>query len=140
MFISRASRHDRGDIMELLESHGWDDADLSRGVTFFAREGVVTGCVQLVEVAPQQIVVDNVLVRDGHRGKGTGERLMQAAMNSRGGTLYLCCHPERLGFYSRLGFTELSFDALPEEAQSYFRAEGDWPTEEGHEHHFMAAR
>lgn len=140
MFISRASRHDKSDVKALLDSHGWDDADLNRGVTFFAREGVVTGCVQLVEVAAQRVVVDNMLVREEHRGLGTGQRLMQAAMNSRGGTLYLCCHPELLDFYGRLGFSEVPFDELPEEAQTYFREEGDWPTEKGHEHRFMTAR
>ena len=140
MFISRASRHDKGDIKALLDAHGWRDANLDRGVVFFAREGPVTGCVQLVEVAPQKVVVDNVLVREEYRGQGTGRRLMQTAMNSRGGTLYLCCHPEVLGFYGGLGFDELSFEDLPKEAQAHFRAEGAWPTEEGHEHRFMTAR
>jgi hypothetical protein len=65
---------------------------------------------------------------------------MRAAMNSREGTLYLCCHQEALDFYGRLEFGRLEFEELPDLVQTYMREHGGWPSPEGHEHFFMRAR
>jgi len=140
MFVTRATRHDRGDLQELLESQGWDDVDLTEGSAFIARDGAIVGCVRMVEVAPQVVVVDDVLVREGRRGEGIGRRVMQAAMNSRGGRLYLCCHPERIAFYRHLGFEEVAIDECPAPVVRYWEKVGDHPTPPGHEHHYMKAR
>ncbi|MEO8324053.1 MAG: GNAT family N-acetyltransferase, partial [Actinomycetota bacterium] len=95
MFITRATRHDHDDIRELLATRGWaDDTDLKEGIAYFAREGSVVGCVRLIEVAPQIMMVDSVLVHEDKRRTGVGSALMQAAMNAKGGTMYLCCHEE----------------------------------------------
>lgn len=139
MFITRATRHDRGDLDELLRSHG-REPDLGEGTAFIARDGGIVGCVRLVEVAPQTVVVDDVLVRDGRRGDGIGGRLMQAAMNSRGGTLYLCCHEEHLGFYGRFGFEPVDVVQCPEPVVDYWRKVGDYPAEPGHTHFYLKAR
>ncbi|HEX2241594.1 MAG TPA: GNAT family N-acetyltransferase [Actinomycetota bacterium] len=140
MFITRATRHDKEDVQKLLESYGWSEVDLNRGVAFIARDGEVIGCVRLIEVAPQQLVVDDVLVADGRRGQGIGADLMRAAMNSRGGTLYLCCHPERVAFYERLGFADISIDEVPREVVEYWREVDDYPTPPDHVHRFLKAR
>ena len=140
MFISRASRHDRDDIRELIEAQGWDASNLTEGTTLIARAGAVAGCVRLVEVEPRQVVLDDVVVREDQRGKGLGRQLIQAAMNNRGGTLYLCCHDDVFGFYEKLGFTQLDYDELPQPVKDYFKRVGDYPTAEGHEHLFLKAR
>ena len=140
MFVTRATRHDRPDIRELLSSHGWDDVDLSEGTAFIARDGGIVGCVRLVEVAPNTLVVDDVLVKEGRRHEGIGRRLMQTVLNSRGGTLYLCCHEERLGFYRHFGFEVLGVEECPSPVVDYWKKVGDYPTEPGHVHYFMKAR
>ncbi|MDQ3645431.1 MAG: GNAT family N-acetyltransferase [Actinomycetota bacterium] len=140
MFVTRATRHDKEDIGELLATNGWGDADLSRGSFFIARDGAVVGCVQLIEVAPQTLVFDNVLVREDRRGESIGRRVIQAALNNKGGTVYLCCHEERLAFYGHFGFAEVGFDNAPEPVQSFWREVGDHPTEPGHVHYFLKAR
>ncbi|HVL64407.1 MAG TPA: GNAT family N-acetyltransferase [Actinomycetota bacterium] len=140
MFITRATRHDRSDIADLLKVQGWDDADVTEGHWYIARAGGVVGCVQLVEVGPQRSVVDNVLVHPEHRGTGVGDALMKAAMNARGGTLFLCCHDDKIAYYERFGFTTLDISECPDEVVDYWRKVDDYPTPEGHVHHFMKAR
>ena len=140
MLITRATRHDKADVVELLATHGWAEANVDEGTTFIARDGKVVGCVRLVQVEPQTLVVDDVLVREDRRNRGIGRSLMQAAMNSRGGTLYLCCHAERLDFYRQLGFREIAIDEAPEAVRAYWERVGDHPTPPDHVHHFMRAR
>lgn len=143
MFITRGTRHDKDDIRALLATRAWDqDTDLDEGTAFIARDGKVIGCVRLVEVEPQTVVIDSVLVLEERRGNGVGSDLMRAAMNSRGGKLYLCCHEDRIPFYERLGFSLLAngFDDAPAAVQDYWRKVDDYPTAPGHEHFFMTAR
>lgn len=140
MFITRATRHDMKGVQELLDGHGWGDSDASRGTTFIAKAGKTVGMIRLIEVAPQTVVVDDVLVRDDKRREGIGTQLMQAAMNSRGGTLYLCCHDDTIDFYKKFGFSLVSPDTLPEPVSDYLAETGDLTPEAGHEHFFMTAR
>ena len=140
MFITRATRHDRDDIQQLLAAQGWTDSDLSEGVTYFARDGGVIGCIRLIEVEPQTVVVDDVLVAETHRGQGIGGDLMKAAMNAKGGVLYLCCHDEHIGFYQGFGFSQRQPDDLPETVRAYFERTGALDPGPGHVHHFMTAR
>ncbi len=142
MFITRATRHDRADLEAFFKAEEWDDPVLDKGTSFIARDGGIVGNVRLIEVEPQTVVVEDVLVQSDRRAEGLGERLMRAAMNSRGGTLYLCCHPERLRFYSGLGFAELPFEQLPGPVRAYFEERGDAPgaLPPDHVHHFMKAR
>ena len=140
MFVTRATRHDKADLEELLDGHGWGDSNLDEGTAFIARDGLVVGCVRLIEVAPQTVVVDDVLVKEGRRGEGIGRQMMQAAMNARGGTLYLCCHEDRLRFYSHFGFEPIGIKQAPEDVVDYWRKVDDYPTPEGHEHFFLKAR
>lgn len=140
MFITRATRHDKPDIQQLYEEYGWKNEHLDKGKAFIARDGGVVGVLRLVEVEPNTLVVDGVLVKEGRREKGIGRQLMQAAMNSRGGTMYLCCHDNRLRFYGHFGFEQIDVMDAPEPVRKYWEEIGDWPTEPGHEHFFMKAR
>lgn len=142
MFITRATRHDKADLEEFFTKEEWDDPVLDKGVAFIARDGGIVGNVRLIPIEPETHIVEDVLVGSDRRGQGLGERLMQAAMNSKGGTLYLCCHPERLRFYGDLGFAELPFEELPESVRVYFQEHGDSPDKlpPDHVHHFMKAR
>lgn len=143
MFITRASRHDYDDIRALLETNEWhEDFNPKRGKSYIARDGGVIGHVQLIEVEPQVVAIDQVLVLEERRGNGVGTKLMQAAMNSLGGKLFLCCHEDRIAFYERLGFTLLpnGYDDAPASVQAFWREVDDYPTPEGHEHFFLTAR
>lgn len=140
MFVTRATRHDKADIGELLDKHGHTDVDLDEGSAFIARDGAVVGCVRLVEVEPQTIVVDDMLVQMDRRREGIGTRLMQAAMNSRGGTLWLVCHPENAGFYDHLGFFEVALQDLPGSVVDYLTKVGDHPVPPDHVHTYLRAR
>lgn len=143
MFITRATRHDQADRVEFFESHEWDyhKGDLKE-VAFIARDGGIVGNVTLLEVDPQTLIVEDVVVEEKRRGEGIGRKLMQAAMNSRGGKLFLCTHPEEVGFYEKLGFADVPFDELPERIQELMIADDAAPHQlaEGHVHHFMTAR
>jgi N-acetylglutamate synthase-like GNAT family acetyltransferase len=142
MFITRVSRHDRSDLEEFFKAHDWDDPHLDKGVGFIARDGGIVGALRVIEVEPNVVIIEDVVVKADRRGSGIGAQLMQAAMNSRGGRLLLCCHPERIAFYERLGFAEAPFEELPASARAFFEADGAAPhqVEEGHVHLFMTAR
>jgi N-acetylglutamate synthase-like GNAT family acetyltransferase len=140
MFVTRATRHDRADVEKLLLDHEWDLDLIDKCTAFIARDGAVVGTVRLIEVAPQTVVVEDVLVHKDRRAEGIGRRLIQAAMNSRGGTLYLCCHDDRKRFYAHFGFEELAFDDLPREVQQFMRDTNAWPDSPEHRHYFMKAR
>jgi predicted N-acetyltransferase YhbS len=140
MFITRMTRHDKDDVRAFLKERRWEDANIDEGVVFIARDGGIVGSIRLVEVAPQMLIVEDVLVTEPRRGQGIGRQIVQAAMNSRGGTMYLCAHDDVISFYEKFGFTELPFDVQPEVVQEYFKLHGDYPTEPGHDHYFMTAR
>ena len=142
MFITRATRHDRDDIEKFFAAHEWDDPYLDKGVALVARDGEIVGNVRLIEVEPNVVVIEDVLVKHDRRGQGIGAQLIQAAMNSRGGKLFLCCHRERRAFYERLGFAEVTYEEMPGSARAHFEADGSAPHQlpEHHVHLFMASR
>lgn len=140
MFITRATRHDHADMRELLEAQGWGDSDITKGKSWIARDGKVVGMVRLIEVAPQTVVMDDVLVKEDRRGEGIGRRVIEAAMMGMGGTLFLCTHDEHIPFYEKFGFKEIPAETLLEPVADYFDAVGDLTPPEGHVHHFMTAR
>ena len=143
MFITRATRHDQADRIEFFERHGWDyHKGHLKEVAFIARDGGIVGNCTLLEVDPQTLIVEDVVVDEARRREGIGRRLMEAAMNSRGGKLYLCTHPEEKPFYEKLGFTEIPFDELPDQIRSLMEADNAAPHQiaEDHTHHFLTAR
>jgi N-acetylglutamate synthase-like GNAT family acetyltransferase len=137
--ITRATRHDRADLAAFLAAHGIE-RDLAEGVAFIAREGAIVGCVRLVEVAPQTLVVDDLLVAEHKRGAGLGEQLLQAAMNSRGGTLYAASTAEHAGLFRRSGFTEVPEGDLPGPVTDYLTRVGDHPRRPGRIDTYLRAR
>jgi len=136
MFISRATRHDLSDIEDLLQRHDWKVSDLKAGTFFFAREGAVIGCIRFIEVAPQTVIVQDMVVDAERRGQGVGEQLMKAAMNSRGGTLYLRCYDDLTAYYARFGFEATPQDNLPEPVTTFFDSAGPLDGEA----HYLKAR
>lgn len=141
MFITKASRHDKADIEAFLRDE-WpgEKMDVDLGTAFVAREGAIVGHARLIEVSPQTLVVEEVVVKGDRRGEGIGTRVVEAAMNNRGGKLFLCCHEEQIPFYEKLGFSLVPFERLPEGVQKHHRDRGDFPPGEDHEHFFMTAR
>ena len=141
MFITKASRHDKADIKEFLEAEGpWDGADIDRGTAFVVREGAIIGHARLTEIAPQTSIVEKVLVKSDRRRQGIGTRVMEAAMNNKGGKLYLSCEEEHAPFFEKLGFSTTIFETLPDEVQQFLRREGEDPSDESHPHIVMTAR
>ena len=140
MFITRATRHDRDEVRELVKAQGWSAEYLAEGTTMIARDGPVAGCVRLIEVAPQTVVIDDFIVREDKRGQGIGAQLMKAAMNNRGGTLYLVCHEDVLGFYDKFEFKQTSFDDLPDPVKEYLTRVEDHLHDADHEHFYLTAR
>jgi N-acetylglutamate synthase-like GNAT family acetyltransferase len=140
--ITRATRRDTDDLVEFFAEQEWDDPVLDKGIAFVARAGKIVGNVRLIEVEPNVLVIEDVLVAADKRGDGLGTQLMQAAMNSRGGKLYLACHPERLAWYQRLGFSEVPYDEQPEPVKQFFVDTNSAPDQlpDGHVHHFLTAR
>jgi N-acetylglutamate synthase-like GNAT family acetyltransferase len=124
VFVTRATRHDASDISDLLAAHDWGVEEPTSGTFFVAREGAVVGCVRVWEVAPQTLVVRDVMVAAERRGEGIGAQLMQTAMNSRGGTLYLRCGEREARFFERLEFAAVEPSELPEAVAAHFGAHG----------------
>jgi GNAT superfamily N-acetyltransferase len=144
VFVTRATRRDLDQVRAFYNDLDWfgdgEEPDLSHGVTFMARRGLIIGAARLLELGPQVLALEDVLVHPDHRGKGVGAQLIRAAMNSRGGSFFLSCHDDVLAYYERFGFSVLSFDDLPNEAQSFMEQQGQWPDSPEHRHYFMRAR
>ena len=128
MFITRASRHDRADVADFLNGQGYSGEGVARGTLFYAREGGVVGSVRLVEAAPQQLVVHDLVVDRDRRRQGIGTSLMQAAMNSRGGVLFVRTEAGYTPFFERLGFARVPDTAIPE---AVFRELAGTPSGDG---------
>lgn len=139
MNIRPATRSDLPRIVSLLATRGWDDTNtLDRDAWFVAEEGErIVGCTQIVEAEPGRWVVDQVLVDEQHREKGVGRALITAALEGREGSVFLCCHEERLRFYGHFGFTDIGFEKAPPAVQDYWRLIEDYPTDEDHVHFFL---
>ncbi len=125
-------------VEKLLRDHRWDPTHLQEGDVFVAREGEeVIGCVRLIPVGDGLFHVDDVLLREDRRGRGTGSELMRRALDSRDGKFTLQCHDERVSFYRRLGFTEIAESDLPDAVRDHLYRVGDLPDTPDHVHHIM---
>jgi N-acetylglutamate synthase-like GNAT family acetyltransferase len=140
MFVTRATRHDKADIQTFWDGTGNGDSDVNEGKIFIARDGTVVGTVRMIEVAPQTVVLDDVVVREDRRHEGIGRHLMQTAMNSIGGKLFLSCHEDKLDFYGHLGFAEVGKEDLPPPVTDHFVKTEVLDPPAGHRHFFLSAR
>lgn len=140
MLVTRATRHDVDDVKALLDAEGFSDVNLRSGVAFIARDGLVVGCVRIVEVAPGVLVMDDVVVRSDRRNEGIGTRLIQTAMNSRGGTIYVTSNERARSLYERAGFSEIAFEDLPDAVVEHYRSIGDSPGPDAEGHVYLKAR
>lgn len=141
MFITKATRHDVSDLEEFLGGFDQTAPNPRDGVVFLARSGALAGTLRLKEVAPHAVVIDSFVVAEEKRGQGIGSQLLQTAMNAKGGKLYLYCHEDHRGFFTKKGFEPIAPATLPEPVMDHFVEAGEYPAPEGHpEHHFLTAR
>jgi N-acetylglutamate synthase-like GNAT family acetyltransferase len=76
-------------------------------------QGRVIACGKLC-CYPTYSVLYNVLVSPEYRGKGIGSALVNQLGQTANKPLYLACYPDKIGFYTRLGFVEMrSHDLSP---------------------------
>lgn len=127
-------------IRKLLDGHGWNEDPIELGELWGSfDDGEAVGTLRLVDAGPADTYVASVLVREDRRGSGLGSQLMTEAMAARADrTFYLVCHPERLGFYGRLGFSDTDRATWPQAIVAASKAEDDWDSDHGHLHHFLA--
>jgi GNAT superfamily N-acetyltransferase len=140
VFVTRAARHDRAEIERFLSQERWPEADLDHGTTFIARDEAVVGCVRLIEVESRVFVMDDTLVRSDRRGEGIGTRLLQAAMKSTGGTIFVDSNPRAVTAYERAGFRRVPFEDFPPSVVAYYESIGDLPFANPDEHVHLRAR
>ena len=116
MFVTRAGRHDEAELKDFIEGLTGDEVDISKGSAMIAREGRIIGCVRVIEVEPNTLVYDHLLVEDG-RDDAVSLRLVRAAMNNKGGRIY-CAVPQReAALLEGLGFAAVeAADAPPASA------------------------
>jgi N-acetylglutamate synthase-like GNAT family acetyltransferase len=70
------------------------------------QQGRVVACGKLCVYATYSVLY-NVLVSPDYRGKGMGSALVRHLGQEATKPLYLACFPDRIGFYTRLGFAEM---------------------------------
>jgi GNAT superfamily N-acetyltransferase len=108
------------DLFELAEDSPAElDSYLALGRLLVARSGIeVIGHLQLVETGrPGQLEIRNMAVREAHRGRGIGRRLIRAAIDlaraESVGTLLVATATASVGnlrFYQRQGFRMRSIE------------------------------
>jgi len=137
LYLGSAADADIPDAAAILEAHGWSYEDSQLGERFIARgDEAVLGFLRLIDT-PTGVYVADVIVHPEHRGGGIGSDLMRAAMATRSGPFFLVCHPERLGFYQRLGFDATDRTTWPTPVVEVSKDEDDWDSSHEHLHHYM---
>lgn len=121
MFVTRAGRHDRSDLKEFIESQRGGEVDLSQGTAMIAREGSIIGCIRLIEIGPQTLVYDDLLVGEG-RDDSVAKQLVQAAMNNKGGTIYTAVDEGQTQLFSSFGFSGIDRSDAPVAVTEYWNS------------------
>ncbi len=119
MFVTRAGRHDKADLKDFIESVRGGEVDISQGTAMIAREGAIVGCIRLIEVEPDTLVYDDVLIAPGKSAE-VGGQLIQAAMNNKGGTIYTAAPEAEVGLFAALGFAAIEPGAAPPSVAAYW--------------------
>ena len=121
MFVTRAGRHDRSDLKEFIESRRGGEADTTEGTAMIAREGSIIGCIRLIEVDSGTLVYDDVLVDEG-RDEAVAKQLIQAAMNNKGGTIYVAVPADGTDLFTDFGFARIDPSDAPEPVTAYWKS------------------
>lgn len=121
MFVTRAGRHDKADLKEFIEKVTGAEVDLSVGTAMIAREGVIIGCIRLIEVEPGALVFDDVLVAEG-RDRAIAKQLIQAALNNQGGTVYAGVGETVAALFDDFGFAPIDRDEAPAGVTAYWES------------------
>jgi hypothetical protein len=119
MFVTRAGRHDKEDLAEFVSAARGAEADVSKGTAMIAREGAIVGCVRIIEVATNTLVYDDLLIAD-HKDRATTKRLVQAAMNNKGGSIFTAADPADEEVLTELGFGTITRDDAPAPVTAYW--------------------
>ena len=119
MFVTRAGRHDKADLQDFIAKESGAEVDVGEGTAMIAREGVIIGCIRLIEVEPNTLVFDNVLVAEG-RDASIAKQLVQAALNNKGGTVYTRVDPGMATLFGDLGFAPLERAEAPGPVTDYW--------------------
>ena len=119
MFVTRAGRHDKSDLKGFIESRRDGEVDISEGTAMIAREGSIIGCIRLIEVEPDSLVYDDLLVAEG-RDDGVARQLVQAAMNNKGGRLFAAAPPAESDLFTSFGFEPIDRSDAPEPVTGYW--------------------
>ena len=130
---------DRDAVARVLIEEGWQDGFVDVGQTWVTcMDGEVVGTARLVDASETLVYVADVIVREDHRGSGIGSAMMRDVMASReGAEFFLVCHPERLGFYGRLGYVAEPKGSWPGPIVEASVAEDDYDSDHDHLHNFM---
>ena len=119
MFVTRAGRHDRSDLVEFIEARRGGEVDMSVGTAMIAREGSIVGCIRLIEVEPGTLVYDDVLIAEG-RDEAVAKQLIQAAMNNQGGTIFTAVPAADTDLFDSFGFAPIDRADAPEPVAEYW--------------------
>jgi len=130
MFVTRAGRHDKADLKDFIEKLTGTEVDIGQGTAMIAREGVIIGCIRLLEVEPGTLVFDDVLVAEG-RDQAIAKQLVQAALNNKGGTVYARVPQSDAGLFDDFGFAPIDPNEAPQGVTAYWDSQltpGERPT------------
>ena len=119
MFVTRAGRHDKADLKDFIEKATGAEVDLTLGTAMIAREGVIIGCIRLIEVEPGTLVFDDVLVAKG-RDLAIAKQLIQAALNNQGGTVYAGVDETVAALFDDFGFAPIERSEAPAGVTAYW--------------------
>ncbi len=86
------------------------------------QEGQILGVGQVRPHGNGSRELASIAVRPEHRGQGIGDRLVQALLAREPGPIYLICADERMSFYRRFGFCEISARESPPSLRWKLRA------------------
>ncbi|MGH2700684.1 MAG: hypothetical protein ACRDJB_03680 [Actinomycetota bacterium] len=119
MFVTRAGRHDKADLKDFIEKLTRTEVDIGQGTAMIAREGVIIGCIRLLEVEPGTLVFDDVLVAEG-RDQSIAKQLVQAALNNKGGTVYARVSQSDAALFDDFGFAPIDPHEAPDGVTAYW--------------------
>lgn len=111
--VARAGEADRDAILEMRREAGWRSTEIEGEAWVAYGDAGPVGSLQLIDCGDGDVLLDAVVVREQHRGRGLGAAFVAAVLRERRATWWLECRAERLGFYERSGFAEVARDSLP---------------------------